>query len=94
MFRHGHTLDYVIKAIISSIPKNARDSENDRGIALSSAIGKMLDIIVTNRYSNELMSGNLQFSLCMRSILTTPLEAAECICVFGCQTVVDTAIFS
>ena len=84
----------VILLIMSSISKNARDSENDRGIALSSATDKMLDIIVTNRYSNELMSGNFQFSLCMRSILTIPLEAAECICVFWCQKIVDTTIFS
>ena len=38
------------------------DSENYRGIVLSSAIGKVLDIIIMNRYSNELMSSNLQFS--------------------------------
>ena len=66
MLRHGHNPDCIMEAIISSIPKNANgqisDSENYRGIALSSAIGKVLDIIIMNRYSNELMSSNLQFS--------------------------------
>ena len=66
MLRHGHNPDYIMEAIISTIPKNANghisDSENYRGIALSSAIGKVLDIIIMNRYSNELMSSNLQFS--------------------------------
>ena len=66
MLRHGHNPDYIMEAIISSIPKNANghtsDSENYRGIALSSAIGKVLDIIIMNRYSNELMSSDVQFS--------------------------------
>ena len=57
MLRHGHNPDYIMEAIISSIPKNANshisDSENYRGIALSSAIGKVLDIIIMNRYGKE-----------------------------------------
>ena len=52
--------------IISSIPTNAKghilDSENYRDIVLSPAIGKVMDTIVMNIYSNELMSSNFQFS--------------------------------
>ena len=40
---------------------NLTDSENYRGIALSSVFGRIFDLIVLHRYSEELVSCDLQF---------------------------------
>ena len=49
MLHHGHNPDYILEAVISSIPKNSKgdinSSDNYRGIALSSDLGKVLDLI-------------------------------------------------
>ena len=46
MLHHGHNPDYILEAVISSIPKDTKgginSSDNYRGIALSSALGKVL----------------------------------------------------
>lgn len=57
----------LLEALIISIPKNPRgdlcSSDNYRGIALSSAIAKLFDIIVLNRYgSSHLSTSELQFA--------------------------------
>ena len=52
--------------MISSIPKNSKGdinlSDNYRGIALSSALGKVLDLIILSRYTSNLSSSDLQFA--------------------------------
>lgn len=66
MLRHGYNPEYILEAVISSIPKNIRgdisSSENYRGIALASALGKILDIIIMKRYKQNLSSDDLQFA--------------------------------
>ena len=66
MLRHGYNPEYMLEAIISSIPKNAKESiqcsENYRGIALCSALSKVFDHIMIQRFSDKLMSSDMQFS--------------------------------
>ena len=48
MLHHGHIAAYILEAVIYSIPKNSKgdinSSDNYRGIALSSALGIVLDL--------------------------------------------------
>ena len=66
MLHHGHNPDYILEAVISSIPKNSKEdinsSDDYRGIALSSALGKVLDLIILSRYTSNLSSSDLQFA--------------------------------
>ena len=66
MLRHGCNPGYMLEAIISSIPKNAKEfiqcSENYRGIALCSALSKVFDHMIIQRVSDKLMSSDMQFS--------------------------------
>ena len=66
MLHHGHNPDYILEAVISSIPKNSKgdinSSDNYRGIALSSALGKVLDLIILSRYTSNLSSSDLRFA--------------------------------
>ena len=66
MLSHGYTPEYMIRAVITSIPKNVKESvacsENYRGIALSSILGKVFDLIIIQRYGHALSSSDLQFS--------------------------------
>ena len=66
MLRHGYNPDYMLEAIISSIPKNRKESlncsENYRGIAMCSALCNVFDSIIIKRYYDQLMSNDLQFS--------------------------------
>jgi hypothetical protein len=62
---HGSVIDDFLTSTIIPIPKgnntNVTDSENYRGIALSSVLGRIFDLIVLNRYSDSLVSCDLQF---------------------------------
>ena len=66
MLSHGFTPEDMIRAVITSIPKNVKESvacsENYRGIALSSILGKVFDLIIIQRYGHALSSSDLQFS--------------------------------
>ena len=66
MLHHGHNPDYILEAVISSIPKDSKgdinSSDNYRGIALSSVSGKVLDLIILSRYTSNLSSSDLQFA--------------------------------
>lgn len=57
--------DMLVSTIVS-IPKDLRESlmrsDNYRGIALTSAMYKILDIIIFNKYQDKLQSSNLQFA--------------------------------
>ena len=56
----------MLEAIISSIPKIAKESiqcsGNYRGIALCSALSKVFDHILIQRFSDKLISSDMQFS--------------------------------
>ena len=66
LLSHGYNPDEILKAVLVSIPKdlqkNLCDSENYRGIALCSALAKLWDIIIINKFNNNLNSSNLQFA--------------------------------
>ena len=65
IMQHGYTPEQMSRSTIIPIPKNCRkslnDSENYRGIALSSPIGKLFDCILMNAFTEELKSSDFQF---------------------------------
>ena len=64
--RHGYMPSELLTSTICSIPKDARgnicDIENYRGIALSSSVSKIHDIIILNKFSAQLCTSEMQFS--------------------------------
>ncbi len=63
---HGYTPQKLLEATIVSIPKDMKkdlsDSDNQRGIALCSAMCKIFDLVIINRYGDKLNSSKLQFA--------------------------------
>ena len=61
---HGHQPNNVLLSTITSIPKDSRgdlcSDANYRGIALSSCLGKVLDLVLLARNSDKLSTCNLQ----------------------------------
>ena len=66
MLVHGHSSDDLLVSILVSIPKDSRaslvSSDNYRGIALSSSLGKIIDYILLEKYEDELRTSGLQFA--------------------------------
>ena len=66
MLIHGHSPDEFISSVLVSIPKDTRGnlltSDNYRGIALCSALSKVVDYFILGKYSDDLQSSNLQFA--------------------------------
>ena len=66
MFVHGHQPNDLLLATIISIPKDSRgdlgSDTNYRGIALSSSIGKLFDLIFIEKNIDKLSSSDLQFA--------------------------------
>lgn len=66
MLTHGITPECISISNISSIVKDCKkdicDSENYRGIALSSPIDKLMDIIILEKYGHLIASSNHQYS--------------------------------
>ncbi len=66
MLVHGYNADNLLASVIASIPKCMRsslsNSDNYRGIALCSALCKVIDYVFIDRYSSQLQSSNLQFA--------------------------------
>ena len=64
--RHGYMPCDLLLSTLCSIPKDVRanicSSDNYRGIALSSCLTKIFDLIVLNRYKNELSTSDMQFA--------------------------------
>ena len=61
---YGFTPEDMIRAVITSIPKkNVNESvacsDNYRGIALSSILVKVFDLIILQRYGHALSSSDL-----------------------------------
>jgi len=65
MIVHGIVFEDLLISSVIPIPKgkniNTANSENYRGIALSSILGKCLDRIILNRYVDKLMTSPYQF---------------------------------
>jgi len=54
----------MVSSIVIPIPKGRNgqsDSDNYRGISLSSIFGKILDLIVLSRYTSQLLTSDKQF---------------------------------
>ena len=65
MLVHGYSPEGFVLCTITSIPKNKRksinDSDNYRGIALSSILSKIFDWIILTTHSNVFETSDLQF---------------------------------
>ena len=68
----------------TSIPNDSRDNlctdDNYRGIALYTAIGKIIDIVIINKYKDKLVTSELQFACKseMSSIMCTTILKEVC----------------
>ncbi len=66
MLTHGVTPEDLLRATITSLPKdkagNLCDSANYRGIALTTCLSKIYDIIIIQRYPQYLATSHLQFA--------------------------------
>ena len=65
MLKHGYAPDDMLISTVVPIPQNKKkslnDSNNYRGIALSSIIGKVLELLILNSNRDILRSCDLQF---------------------------------
>ena len=65
MLKHGYAPESFLLSTITSIPKNKRkslnDSNNYRGIALSSILGKVFDWVIMKKNKEILNTSDLQF---------------------------------
>ena len=63
---HGHYARELLLSTLCSLPKNkvgdVCNSENYRGIALTSCVNKVLDWVILIRYGRNLKTCNLQFA--------------------------------
>ena len=66
MLVHGFSPDDLLEAVIVSIPKDVKgdlcSDSNYRGIALCSALCKIIDIIILDKYLDRLITSDLQFA--------------------------------
>ena len=66
MFAHGFTPNDLLESVITSIPKDTRGNlcvdDNYRGIALCSALCKVIDLVIIDKYSDKLFTSELQFA--------------------------------
>ena len=66
MLMHGYMPDDMLASVLVYIPKDPRGSLNNsanyRAIALYSSIGKIVDMLISDMYSNQLMTSNAHFS--------------------------------
>ena len=65
MLKHGYAPEDMLMSTVETIPKNKKKSlngsNNYRGIALSSIIGKVLELLILNSNRDILRSCDLQF---------------------------------
>ena len=84
MFVHGYTPNDLLESVLTSIPKDSTGNlctdENYRGIALCSAICKIIDIVIINKYKDKLVTSELQFAYKseMSSIMCTTILKEVC----------------
>ena len=74
MLIHAYIPQGFRESVVFPIPKNKRkslkDSDNYRGITLSSILGKVLDNILLNKFNDVLSSSDLQFGFKPKSSTT------------------------
>ena len=85
MLTHSYFPETFKKSVIIPIPKNSRksmsDSENYRGITLSSILGKVLDHIIIRKCPGAFKTSDLQFGFKTKSSTTQ--------CTFVMQQTID-----
>ena len=66
MFSHVFTPNLLLSSVITSIPKDTRGnictSDNYGGISLCSALCKLIDVIIIDKYGDKLFTSELQFA--------------------------------
>ena len=66
MLVHGYMPDDMLASVLVSIPKDTRaslpNSGNYRAITLYSSMWKIVDMLISGRFSNQLMTSNAQFA--------------------------------
>ena len=66
MLVHGYMPGDMLSSVLVSIPKDPKgsltSSANYRAIALFSTLGKIVDMLISNRYRKQLMTSNAQFA--------------------------------
>ena len=66
MLIRGHSPDEFLSSVLVSIHRDTRGnlltSDNYGGIALCSALGKVVDYVILEKYSDDIQSSNLQFA--------------------------------
>ena len=70
MFTHGYTPSSLLELVINSIPKDLYDmiwgdmcsKDNYRGIALCSALCKLVNILIIEKHGDVLFTSELQFA--------------------------------
>ena len=66
MLVHGYTPDNMLAFVLVSIPKDHSasliNSTNCRAIVVYPSIGKIIDMQISDRYSNQFMTPNGQFA--------------------------------
>ena len=66
MIVHGHYARELLLSTLCWLPQNKLgdvcNSDNNRGIALTSCINKVLDWVILLKYANNLKTSNLQFA--------------------------------
>jgi len=64
LLTHGTLSTDMVSSTVIPIPKGRSgqsDSDNYRGISLSSVFAKILDLIISNRYTSQLLTSDQQF---------------------------------
>ncbi len=89
MIYHGYSAPNLRMSTIIPIVKNKKSSVNDsgnyRGIALSSILSKLLDIIIVQKHKVQLHSSELQFSYKEKSSTTQCTFVADEVINYYCQ---------
>ena len=66
MFTHGYTPSSLLESVTNIIPKDLRgdmcNKDNYRGIALCSALCKLVDILIIEKHGDVLFTSELQFA--------------------------------
>ena len=66
MLLHGHTANDILLSTVCSLPKSRTSdiciSKNYRGIAMTSCVNKLLELVILLKYGDNLKTSDLQFA--------------------------------
>ena len=84
LFVYGYTSNDLLESVLTSTPKDSRGNlctdDNYRGIALCSAMCKIIDLVIINKCKDKLVTSELQFAYKseMSSIMCTNILKEVC----------------